>query len=258
MIPIHYFLALMALLVSLSGCTQKAPPGTRQMSTSNNTTGITKSTPTPTPEPVQTIRPNDDVIHPSSQPEVPETTIALEQPNGAKEWKLILKGADADRLYKIMTIKTTDPDSDHRDLEAVAKTGKHLDCYSLNKGASQCELLLEGATGELKIVNKKLSHWKAEEELKESFSSDYLVYDSQNNSLKFSIRGEEAKKIFEAMNKAEESILIADENYAEGKRRKGINVDCYLQFQKSSPEVAIHTCNLWFKDSLFGEFDIIL
>jgi hypothetical protein len=187
MVPIQYFLALLAVLVSLMGCTQKPPPGSRQTLTSNNTSGIVKST--PTPEPVQTLRkPIDVVVHPSTDPAPVGTILELSQPNGAREWKLVLKGDDADLLYQMMTIKAAEPDQNHRELEAMAKTGKHVDCYSFNKGTSQCEIFLDGATGELKVLNKKLSYWKAEKEWTESFTTDFLSFDVSNNSLKFSIK----------------------------------------------------------------------
>ncbi len=264
MIPIHYFLALLAVLVSLMGCTQKAPPGSVQPSTFNNNAFMNKSTApvATTEEPVQLPRRDrDSNVKPFAEPA--PTTVELSQPNGAHHWKLVVKGADAEKLYKVMAIKpNSKTDHDHRDLNAVVKSGTHLECYSLDQGGHQCELILEGDTGELKILNKKIASFKADEVLTDLYHSNLMDVNSANTGGKISFSAEsqtqeEAQKIFEGMSKVKPIELAADDINDVGYQKKGVNVDCYQQFKKAKPSEPLYTCNFWFLNSTTGEFDKI-
>jgi hypothetical protein len=75
--------------------------------------------------------------------------------------------------------------------------------------------------------------------------------------MKLSVSGESARLIFENLTddkKVQSIVLNADELYAEGLEKKGVNVDCYQQFLKADPKNGMYACNFWYKDSTVGEF----
>ena len=121
----------------------------------------------------------------------------------------------------------------------------------------QCEFTLDGITGEMKLMNKKVHTFSPDEVLDENYHSDLLDLDTISTGGKMMFTHEDAQKIFDGMTKVESQIISAAGDFADGKRKKGLNVDCYQQFLKSNLAEPIFSCNFWFLNSTLGEFDKI-
>lgn len=268
MVPFPYFLALLALLVSLMGCTQKAPPG--MVDESSITTSPNTSREADSDTSTQKPPANPDVV---IKPAPLTTIFELSQPNGAHDWKVTVKGPAAKKLFKVMAISSDKVK--HNDLKALKKSGKNIECYQLNTGLYQCEFSLNGANGELKVLNKGDldGFFDEDNQLKNFCDKDPDHCLSKNLELytagggKLLIEGESAQRIFEEMDakdkddlKKDEAKLIqlaADNTNGEGLRKRGIHADCYQQFLKVEPKKGIYTCTLWLLNSTIGEFDKI-
>ena len=248
MVPIHYFLALIAILVSLMGCTQRAPLGSTQNSTAKNTTALVETR--NTPEPKQTLHHGgDNHIKPSNGGE--PVAFTLESPN-AGEWKLNFASVDSEILYRLLETAPAKLKKDH--LLMLIKNGVDLSCMR-TKVTHSCSISFNSSTGELQkqVQSEELVQIGADLVLNEKIVSPYFEFDplSVGKFGRLAVLGNDAKKIYEALSIT--AVPLNDRQDRFGK--KGKNVACYQEILGTDPTPS-YACRFFF-DYDTGTFDEI-
>lgn len=237
MVPIHYFLALFAILVSLMGCTQKVPPGSTQTIRSDNTTNLVDLVVVtePSPEPTQSINHDDvNVVKPSNS-EVTSIHLKVEKKD---ELFVSLVGGDAKLLYSLMEM---DPKSkESKELLSTIKLGSHLLCgagvnkKAISKITYTCSLVINTSDGEIMVISKKddlkLDAKNAELVLNEKVNTAFLELDpiTVGKFGRLVILGDHAKAIFNAL-KVDATNLKEIGTTHDRSGKKGKTVACYQE-----------------------------
>lgn len=261
MVPLPYFLALLVVLVSLMGCTQKAPPGSLQKNnttSSFNTTNLVDASPSPVPN--QTL-PNTIGGKPTTPPSLPADFSGVQVlPINGSEWQLSVLGLDAEELFGLLEVEKADS----------IKIGKHITCTRAAK-ATTCSIFLQSGTGEIlaKDDSSKTKTALADFALRAKYSSNYFELDvpvliklkakDENETLvkygRLSILGDNGRSIFENLS-VPASKLIDSDTAQDRSEKKGKNVDCIQETLKSDGKT-YHTCKFYF-DYDTGAFEEIL
>ncbi len=249
MIPIHYFLALLAILASMTGCTQKAPPGSPQLISLNNT-GVVDAVSTPTPS-QHLNRGNDPTVKPQVKPESNAFTLAA--PN-ASEWNLAFAGDDSKVLYQLLEVPYEKSKKDHGLL--LSKIGNQLAC-SRSKMDHVCAVILNSSNGEIKNSKNKLELVGADTELKELYHSSFFDLDpSPARTGRLLILGDNAKKIYEALSVNAQSLKNNELTNAHDRfGKQGKHVACYQEVFGADQQPSF-SCK-FFYDYDTGTFDEI-
>lgn len=257
MVPIHYFLALLAILLSISGCTQKAPPGTRQSLDTTQQIGTDVND-----EPTQVIN------HGGNGGNVAEPTVKnfkIEEASGGNRWEITIAGDDASNLYNLLEVEPKYKED--RKSITNEKSGVNIECTeaalkkSIKKVRYQCSLQLGGSDGELKKYNKrndlKLDVNNAGLVLDQQLKSSYFELDVASASGKYGrlkILGDEAKKIIESL--SVEAKRLDNKNGTHDRvAKRGKNVNC-LQHVWDSNNESYFECMFYF-DYNSGNFEEI-
>lgn len=249
MVPIHYFLALFFILVSLMGCTQNVPPGSRQNATSHNTTGLVE---TRTDDPKQTFhRGGNSTVKPSTGSEL--APFSLESPN-AGEWRLNFAGEDAEILYQLMEAAPSKMKKDN--VLMLLKNGIQFSCLRTKK-THTCTMAMDSSNGQIEKVtqSEEINSFDADLVLTEKYTSSYFELDPPTASLgkfgRLAILGDNAKKIYEALSMT--AVPLNDRQDRFGK--KGKNMACYQETLGDAKEPSF-ACRFFFNYDT-GTFDEI-
>ena len=252
MVPIHYFLALIAILVSLMGCTQKAPLGSNQNMASKNTTGLVETR--NTTEPKQTINHGGN---PTVKPSIGGEPVqfSLDSPS-AGEWRLNFAGEDSEMLYKLMETIPSKIKKEHSLM--LIKNGSQMSCLRA-KASYVCTLAFDSSKGEIKKTAQieELTSFDADLILKEKYSSPFFELDTPTSEGKFGslvILGSNAKSIYEAL--SVEVVSLKDIGTTHDRLGKqGKNVACYQETFGTDPDPSF-ACRFFFNYDT-GTFDEI-
>ena len=255
MVPIQTILALLAVLMMLSGCSQKAPPGstwkpkalakfTPITTTTNGNSGSQGASVTPG---------NSGSTHASSgsdlnvQTEPQQFTQFIVTQNGAVNWVVKLKGPDAIRVYLAMKVLGKATEKDARVL--LMKTGKRFSC-SLT--ATTCEIHLKPDTGDIDLLDEKPKSFPAEMVLDKTYEDGFISIDPKGPWGHFDVMAKEGQKIYENLTVTETQTQPGADFY----RKKGKRVDCYRSGKGASDPNATYKCT-FFVDYRDGEVDPI-
>ena len=252
MVPIPYFLALIAILVSLMGCTQKAPPGAPQLVSANNTTGLVESS---VHQPRQGFRHRhggDSTVKPSTADVSGVAMLASDI------HQLLVMGEDAKNLYQLLEVKTVDGLT-FDGVKADIKNAVQLRCFYTDKYF--CNLFLQSENGELLTLTDPANLDKAEAEKSmtqpENNSTFQLDPLSVGKTARMFITAENGRKIFDGLRLDDSKVSkLDDTDLLSGQvLKKGENVSCLKSVQKSDGAI-LHTCTFWFNYDT-GAFDKI-
>lgn len=244
MIPIQTVLALLAVLMMV-GCSQKPPPGTVLTSSESQATatnaGINKlpNNLNPNIKPVPTVK-ND-------------TSVSLES-NGALEWTLTLSKEEGQKLYEAAALQ---------DEEGI-KHGFNYSCSKSDEKTFQCQFKIQASTGLIAILKdfKDLKKAAATFTPEKQYVGQYAltIQPADKNYGWIILRGEStAKQMYEAMTVAPKSIAAGTfekNEYSEGSRKAGSNVQCDERTLKSNSATKHYWCTLYLVPST-GTVDLI-
>ncbi len=235
MIPIRYFLALLALLSLVTGCSQEQPPQLR-LGDKNQITDKADVGSNQTDAGV-----DDPVVKPQNPKNITQALVISE---------LRLSGRNAEILYQLMAVEPQGA--------GMLKSGKHVVCGKDEKTGHSCSFLFEAASGDLQAISEELKTATAEKTLDADYDVDGMLLKKDNNMGGFVISTDEAKGIFHSMSNPVATVtLLESADFLPGTRKKGKYIDCEETFRKATPQQALYSCKFWFLDRTTGEMQTI-
>ena len=256
-IPIHYFFILLAILVSMTACTQKAPYGSNSLV---NTSADTSK---------NVLNHNTDivvkpVVIPTTNPDGNldlQTAMEIKSIDGAKT-EIAITGKDAEMLYLLLEVLPVKSKADH--IVLMTKKGVDILCNNSRNKTDQalyvhvCVLNIQSSNGLLTENSsaKDLETFGPDMTLSDPYKSPFFELDSisAGKTGRLVILGDRAKSIYETM--TVDVAHLADVGIAHQRLgKKGKNVACY-QENMGTDVGPSYTCKFFF-DYDTGKFDEI-
>lgn len=184
-------------------------------------------------------------------------------PHSANWGWVKIMGQDAEKLFETLQVKVTEAAGNSMWLPAQVKEGGNIACYKQAMKATPekmkytCSIYIDYRKGLVSVISAEIAKDKSVPELEEPYSGETLELKAPDvrDWGRVRLSGKDAEALYFTM-AVEPFSAGGNAVYLPAKQKKGVNINCFEQAAKATPDKPEYVCSLFLNYST-GEINTI-